>query len=256
MEAPSDRSLMMDNVRVLLLDIEGCTTPITFVKDVLFPYIKEHVHDYLTEHWEEEECQADVQLLRQQAEADTQLPGAVAIPSDGTAKQAVLDAAVASVLWQMAADRKTTALKQLQGHMWRAAYACGEVKGEVYADVVPALRAWRAAGKRVYIYSSGSVEAQKLLFGHTTDGSILELLDGYFDTKIGTKVEAASYKQISAAVGCPASSILFLTDITKEAAAAEEAGIRAMVVERPGNTELTTDERKRFHTTSTFSLLH
>ncbi|XP_023606105.1 enolase-phosphatase E1 isoform X3 [Myotis lucifugus] len=124
-------------VTVILLDIEGTTTPIAFVKDILFPYIKENVKEYLQTHWEEEECQQDVSLLRKQAEEDSHLDGAVPIPvapENGTDDlQLMIQAVVDNVCWQMSLDRKTTALKQLQGHMWRAAFTAGHVKAEYVA---------------------------------------------------------------------------------------------------------------------------
>uniref|UniRef100_A0A8D0HDG1 Enolase-phosphatase E1 n=2 Tax=Sphenodon punctatus TaxID=8508 RepID=A0A8D0HDG1_SPHPU len=246
-------------VSVILLDIEGTTTPIAFVKDILFPYIKDRVKEYLRAHWEEEECQQDVSLLRKQALADSNLEGAVPIPLEtGTREEElerVIQAVVDNVYWQMSLDRKTTALKQLQGHMWRAAYATGQVTGEVFEDVVPAVRKWRAAGLKVYIYSSGSVEAQKLLFGHSTEGDILELIDGHFDTQIGHKVESESYRRIATSIGCSPSNILFLTDVAREAVAAEEADVHVAVVVRPGNAGLTDDEKSYYSLITSFSEL-
>ncbi|KAF5926717.1 hypothetical protein HPG69_001346 [Diceros bicornis minor] len=272
-------------VTVILLDIEGTTTPIAFVKDILFPYIKENVKEYLQTHWEEEECQEDVSLLRKQAEEDSHLDGAVPIPaaSENGADdlQRVIQAVVDNVCWQMSLDRKTTALKQLQGHMWRAAFTAGHVKADnfhrrfesccgvpeitaaegdsqvgFFEDVVPAVRKWREAGMKVYIYSSGSVEAQKLLFGHSTEGDILELFDGHFDTKIGHKVESESYRKIANSIGCSTSNILFLTDVTLEASAAEEADVHVAVVVRPGNAGLTDDEKTYYSLITSFSELY
>ncbi|XP_043825503.1 enolase-phosphatase E1 isoform X4 [Dromiciops gliroides] len=233
-------------VTVILLDIEGTTTPIAFVKmrpqednetpslqspsvcsgyslclskDTLFSYIRENVKDYLHTHWGEEECQQDVSLLRKQAEEDSHLEGVVLIPprsehgADDT--EQMIQAVVDNVYWQMSLDRKTPALKQLQGHIWRAAFADGTVKAEFFEDVVPAIRKWRQAGMKVYIYSSGSVEAQKLLFGYSTEGDILELFDGHFDTKIGHKIESESYRRIATSIGCSPNNILFLTDVTR-----------------------------------------
>ncbi|KAL2304824.1 hypothetical protein Nmel_006779 [Mimus melanotis] len=236
-------------VRAILLDIEGTTTPIAFVQETLFPYIKDNVKEYLRAHWEEEECQRDVGLLRKQAQEDSSLEGAVPIPLEsGSGEEElerVIQAVVDNVHWQMSLDRKTTALKQLQGHMWRAAYATGHVKGDtwlmislpldlllpaalfcsrVFEDVVPAIRKWREAGMKVYIYSSGSVEAQKLLFGYSTEGDILELFDGHFDTKIGPKVESESYRRIAASIGCATNNILFLTDVPRGMSPASAAG--------------------------------
>lgn len=247
-------------VTVILLDIEGTTTPIAFVKDTLFPYIKENVKEYLQTHWDEEECQQDVSLLRKQAEEDAHLDGAVPIPvASGNAVddlQRMIQAVVDNVYWQMSHDRKTTALKQLQGHMWKAAFTAGRMKAEFFADVVPAVRRWREAGMKVYIYSSGSVEAQKLLFGHSTEGDILELIDGHFDTKIGHKVESESYRKIANSIGCLTSNILFLTDVTLEASAAEEADVHVAVVVRPGNAGLTDDEKTYYNLITSFSELY
>ncbi|XP_067894263.1 enolase-phosphatase E1 [Heterodontus francisci] len=244
-------------VRVFLLDIEGTTTPISFVKDVLFPYIKENVERYLYTHWDDKECQEDVELLRKQAKDDKELEGAVLIPEwcsgETVDKEQTIKTVINNILWQMSQDRKTTALKQLQGHMWREAYIRGEVKGEVYEDVAPAIKEWRKASKKVYIYSSGSVEAQKLLFGYSVEGDMLELFDGHFDTKIGSKIETESYRRIAQTIGCSTDNILFLTDVTKEARAAEQAGVRVTIVVRPGNAELTEEEMS--HSITSFSEL-
>ncbi|KAM9142575.1 enolase-phosphatase E1 [Pangshura tecta] len=246
-------------VAVILLDIEGTTTPITYVKDTLFPYIKDNVKEYLRAHWEEEECQQDISLLRKQAEEDSNLNGVVPIPLEtGNGEdevEQVIQAVVDNVHWQMSLDRKTTALKQLQGHMWRAAYATGLMKGEFFQDVVPAIRKWREAGMKVYIYSSGSVEAQKLLFGYSTEGDILELFDGHFDTKIGNKVESESYRRIASSIGCSTNNVLFLTDVTREANAAEEADMHVAVVVRPGNAGLTDDEKSYYSLITSFNEL-
>ncbi|NXX87283.1 ENOPH phosphatase, partial [Urocolius indicus] len=245
-------------VRAILLDIEGTTTPIAFVQETLFPYVKDNVKEYLRAHWEEEECQQDVGLLRKQAQEDSSLDGAVPIPLEngsGEKLEQVIQAVVANVHWQMSVDRKTTALKQLQGHMWRAAYATGQVKGEIFKDVVPAIQKWRQAGMKVYIYSSGSIEAQKLLFGYSTEGDILELFDGHFDTKIGSKVDSESYRRIAASIGYATNNILFLTDVPREASAAEEADSHVAVVIRPGNAGLTDDEKSYYSVISSFTEL-
>ncbi|KAG2466705.1 PGM5 protein, partial [Polypterus senegalus] len=187
--------------------------------DILFPYVKDNVQDYLIAHWEEDECKQDVYLLKKQAEEDSRQHRAGPVhcldESVHTDEEKAIQEVVDNVLWQMAEDRKTTALKQLQGHMWRAAYAAGKIKGEVYEDVAPAIQTWRQLGMKVYIYSSGSVEAQKLLFANSTEGNLLDLFDGYFDTNIGAKVESKSYKRIAESIGCLPSNILFLTDLTR-----------------------------------------
>ncbi|OWK03176.1 hypothetical protein Celaphus_00007597, partial [Cervus elaphus hippelaphus] len=219
-------------VTVILLDIEGTTTPIAFVKDILFPYVKENGKEYLQTHWEEE----DVSLLRKQAEEDSHLDGAVPIPAasgnGADDPQWMIQAVVDDVYWQMSLDRKTTALKQLQGHMWRAVFKPGHMKAEFFADVVPAVRKWREAGMK---------------------GDILELVDGHFDTKIGHKVESESYRKIASSIGCSTNNILFLTDVSREASAAEEADVHVAVVVRPGNAGLTDDEKTHFSLITSFS---
>lgn len=247
------------NTSALLLDIEGTTTPITFVKDILFPYIKEHLEDYLSAHWEEDECKQDVHLLKKQIEEDMRQNRACPVHAVDqtvhTDEEKAIREVVDNVLWQMAADRKSTALKQLQGHMWRSAYTSGRIKGQIYEDVIPAIRRWRSLGLKVYIYSSGSVEAQKLLFEYSIEGDVLDLFDGHFDTNIGPKVDSKSYKNIAERIGCGAEEITFLTDVTREAKAAEEAGVNVVVVVRPGNMELTDEERDHYNLIHSFSQL-
>ncbi|CAN9504572.1 unnamed protein product [Ophioblennius macclurei] len=243
----------------LLLDIEGTTTPITFVKDVLFPYIREHLEDHLSSHWEEDECKQDVHLLKKQIEEDMRQHRSCPVHTvDQTAhtdEEKAIREVVENVLWQMAADRKSTALKRLQGHMWRSAYSSGRIKGELYPDVVPSIRTWRSDGLKIYVYSSGSVEAQKLLFGYSVEGNVLELFDGHFDTTVGAKVESKSYEGIAERIGCPPEEITFLTDVSREAKAAEEAGVNVVLVVRPGNLELTEEERSHYRLVTSFSQL-
>ncbi|XP_075717417.1 enolase-phosphatase E1 isoform X2 [Rhinoderma darwinii] len=225
--------------------------------DILFPYIQDNVEEYLQKHWHEGECQEDVQQLRLQAEKDRGVKGFVPIPNntEHEAELQVIKGVVDNVLWQMSLDRKTTALKQLQGHMWRSAYATGKVKGEVYDDVVPALKKWKRANLKLYIFSSGSVEAQKLLFGYSIEGDLLELLHGHFDTTIGSKVESESYRRIANQIGCSTENIIFLTDITKEAEAARQAGGHVAIVVRPGNAPLTDEVKSKYHLITSFDQL-
>lgn len=245
----------VETIDAILVDIEGTTTPISFVTEVLFPYIKTNVQDYLKTHWSEDEVQADVEALRKLAKNDL---------SDGTheapqikdgSDESVIDTVVANVLWQMSSDRKSTALKQLQGHMWKSAYKNGTVKAVVYEDVPKILRSLVQKGKKVYVYSSGSVPAQKLLFGYSDQGDLLNIFSGYFDTNVGNKKESSSYKAISSSIKTPPEKILFLTDVYAEAVAAKQAGIMPYILLRPGNKPLTEDELKEFTTIKTFTEL-
>eukprot|EP00640_Fibrocapsa_japonica_P000906 CAMPEP_0113937018 /NCGR_PEP_ID=MMETSP1339-20121228/3728_1 /TAXON_ID=94617 /ORGANISM="Fibrocapsa japonica" /LENGTH=668 /DNA_ID=CAMNT_0000939625 /DNA_START=91 /DNA_END=2097 /DNA_ORIENTATION=+ /assembly_acc=CAM_ASM_000762 len=236
-------------VKVILLDIEGTTTPISFVRDVLFPFARDHARAFLGEHWGREDVQGDVRGLRDQAIQDLKdgLEGAVSIPEeaeDGSNREAVLDACMASIHWLMDSDRKVTPLKQLQGHIWKAGYHSGQLKGTVYPDVVRAFDRWVGDGVRVAIYSSGSRQAQQLLFGHTNAGDLRDHLSCYFDTTIGHKRQAESYKEIALSLGVTQPrDILFVTDILEEAQAADEAGLLTVLSVRPGNGELTSGHK-------------
>lgn len=250
---------LLTDVDALLLDIEGTTTSIKFVHDKLFPYVKENIQQYLKDHWLEPECQNDVQALRGQAvqDAKDKIEGVVDVPPDAECGvEDIQKAVISNVLWQMSFDRKCTALKQLQGHMWSAAFKNGAIKGHVYDDVVPTLEQWKADNGKIFIYSSGSIEAQKLIFGFSEKGDMLQLLDGHFDTTTGLKVEAASYTKIANKIGVKPDKILFLTDVTREAVPAAEAGMKVALAVRPGNAPITDEDKSRFTIIQSFSELY
>nr|CAD7261331.1 unnamed protein product [Timema shepardi] len=276
------------NSKFIILDIEGTTTSISFVKDTLFPYVRSKLEEYLKTHWENAEFQLVLEQLKEQAKKDEEdsIDGVVSIPESDKAIEAVAK----NVLWQMDLDRKTKSLKQLQGHIWRDGYKNGDIKGQfvlfdlccsLYDDVVPALKLWTQSGRQLYIYSSGSVEAQKLLFGHSQDGDLLELFSGYFDTEVGPKVEADSYKNIVERLHCEPEDVVFFTDVSKgekrgrvpvrrasraqgvdmggspfslfaEAKAAKEAGLNAVLVVREGNAPLSSEDKAIFPVITSF----
>ncbi|KAL0270198.1 UNVERIFIED_CONTAM: hypothetical protein PYX00_007681 [Menopon gallinae] len=242
---------LMEKITTILLDIEGTTTSVSFVKDTLFPYVKEHLGSYVDSHWEDSEFKEDVAALKEQAKNDEEnkVEGFCQIEEGEKEKESLIK----NVLWQMSLDRKTTALKQLQGHIWREGYKNGKLKGHIYSDVVPALKKWREESRRVYIFSSGSVEAQKLLFGHSEEGDLLEYISGHFDTTVGPKNESSSYANIIKSLECEKDQILFLTDVVKEAEAARAAGMQTTVVIRENNAPLTDDEKKEFMTINSFN---
>jgi len=206
--------LALNEIRTILLDIEGTTTPIEFVHQVLFPYARTRVHDYLEP--------GDIALLRAEYAAEPRSPDLPAWNPE------------AYVYWLMDRDRKSTALKALQGRIWEAGYRAGELKGkgEVYPDVRPALERWHAAGKTIAIFSSGSVQAQRNLFVNTTAGDLSPFLSAYFDTTTGPKREAGSYRQIAAALRQPANAVLFISDVSAELDAARAAGMRTALCVR------------------------
>ena len=217
---------MSDSVAAVLLDIEGTTTPVDFVYRVLFPYAHARVADYLAEHGREPEVAQDVAGLREEHARDA---AAGRCPPDWSDSPSVVAAYARSLMDQ---DRKATALKSLQGKVWAEGYRSGELKGQVYADVPRALARWTKAGKAVAIFSSGSVLAQKLIFGHTEFGDLTPYLSAYFDTTTGPKGQAESYRRIAAALHCKPGAILFVSDVVAELEAASEAGLETALAVR------------------------
>lgn len=229
---------MIPTPHALLLDIEGTTTSISFVYDTLFPWVRQHVDDFVRRHRDRDDIRESIELIRQQAHADLadDLPGIVPVP-DGVGDD-VIDAVLANVRAWMDADRKLTALKQLQGLIWDDGYASGHLRGHLYDDVVPLLDRARDAGIDVAIYSSGSVHAQKLLFGHSVAGDLIPRLCAFFDTTTGPKKEARSYRAIAAELDLEPAQILFVSDNIDEIRAAHTAGMDVRVSIRPGTAEL------------------
>jgi enolase-phosphatase E1 len=212
----------------VLLDVEGTTTPVDFVFRVLFPDARARLTSFLEAHAADPRVAEDVASLRD-AHARDAADGLKPPAWDGSAA-----AAAAYARWLMDQDRKLTALKSLQGRIWAEGYAEGRLRGQVYDDVPPALSRWTGAGRRVAIFSSGSVLAQKLLFGHSDHGDLTPFLSGYFDTATGAKGEAESYRRIASALGEPDGAGLFVSDAVAEVDAARRAGFAtALAVRTP-----------------------
>ncbi len=221
---PVERSaLALNDIRAILLDIEGTTTPIEFVHQVLFPYARARVRAYLEQHADDPGVRADVALLR--AEYAAESPRSADLPPWNPE---------AYVYWLMDRDRKSTGLKALQGRIWEAGYRAGELrgKGEVYPDVRPALERWHAAGKTIAIFSSGSIQAQRNHFANTTAGDLSAFLSAYFDTTTGPKREGTSYRKIATALGRSPRDILFVSDVVAELDAARVAEMRTALCMR------------------------
>ncbi|WP_297370921.1 acireductone synthase [Acidocella sp.] len=178
----------------IVTDIEGTTTPISFVHRVLFPYARERMAAFVA----------------------TNHPALADVP----------EPRLETLLGWMDGDEKITALKTIQGIIWAEGYESGALIGEVYEDVAPALKRWARAGLRLYVYSSGSVAAQRLLFGHSSAGDLNPLFQANFDTRVGPKREAASYGAIARGIGLTAGEVLFLSDIEAELDAAAQAGLK------------------------------
>jgi len=220
-------------IRAIVTDIEGTTSSIDFVKDVLFPYARERLPAFVVTHADKPE----VQHWLHEAARDAGLVSA--------SQQEIIDLLIR---W-IDEDRKATPLKALQGLLWEDGYVSGEFKGHVYPEVAENLQKWKKQGIHLYVYSSGSVAAQKLLFGHSEAGDLTPLFSGYFDTEVGGKREVDSYRRIAEAIKVPAGQILFLSDITAELDAAAAAGFQTTQLMRPpaGLAESTHDQVADFN---------
>jgi enolase-phosphatase E1 len=218
--------------RAILLDIEGTTSSISFVYDVMFPFARRHLKSYLESSFEQDDCRAACEQVARDAGQESL--AAWAEGDDANRQRVLMHDEIARL---MDGDVKATGLKQLQGLIWRSGFESGEMQAHVYDDVPPALDAWRAQGCDVRIYSSGSIQAQKLFFGHTIAGDLLDRFRGHYDTTTGPKREAESYRRIAAEFGVPPGDILFLSDVVEELDAAREAGLATGLLRRPGNPE-------------------
>lgn len=195
-------------IKAIVTDIEGTTSSLSFVKDVLFPYARAHLPAFVRQHQDESEVASLLEDARREAGADL----------DG-------EQLITQFIDWIDRDQKITPLKSLQGLIWEAGYRQGDFKGHIYADAARQLQTWKAAGYALYVYSSGSVYAQKLLFGHTEYGDLTPLFSGYFDTHIGGKREVESYQRIAEQIQFQPGEILFLSDIKEELDAAHQAGL-------------------------------
>lgn len=207
----------MISVKAILTDIEGTTTDIAFVHKVLFPYARERMNEF----------------VRARA-GDAYVAEQLAAVAKEVGRELSLDEGIAQLVAWIDADKKIAPLKNLQGIIWQQGYAAQHFSGHVYPDAVQALRLWHDKGKKLYVYSSGSVQAQQLIFGHTPYGDMTPLFSGYYDTRVGGKREAASYIRIAGEMALKPKDILFLSDITEELDAAREAGMQTIQLVREG----------------------
>jgi len=227
--------LLRDNpVRSILLDIEGTTTPIEFVYNVLFPYARARMKDFLVQHGSSPQVRADLNHLREEHARD-QHGGLNPPPLHKDSREAELESAVRYLRWLMDGDRKSTPLKSLQGKIWEEGYGTGQLKSEVFPDVPPAMERWQRGKKLICIFSSGSVLAQKLLFAHSNAGDLTRFIHSYFDTTAGAKVDPESYRRIAATLRQAPSDIVFISDVTAELDRAQWSGMETRLCVRPGN---------------------
>jgi enolase-phosphatase E1 len=224
-----------NSIQAILLDIEGTTTPIDFVLRTLFPFARQKLQQFLLEHGTEPSIREDVAALRMQhrADADEKLNPPRWVDDSPSAE---LTSAAAYGAWLIDRDSKCSALKSLQGKIWQEGYRTGDLRGEVYPDVPLALARWTRQGKIICIFSSGSVLAQKLLFGTTAAGDLTGFLRAYFDTTTGPKNAPGSYLRIAQTLALEPPSILFISDVAKELDAARDAGMQTMLCVRAEST--------------------
>ena len=202
-------------MKTVLTDIEGTTSSISFVKDVLFPYARRALPGFVAAHGDDPEVRRWLDV--------------VAAETGGVCQDAVI---VETLQGWIDQDRKHTALKALQGMLWQTGYGRADFRAHIYPDAAAALPAWQAAGHPIAVYSSGSVPAQKLFFGHSEAGDLTPLVSGWFDTEMGGKREADSYRRIVAALGVPAGDVVFLSDVVEELDAARDAGLGTVLLDR------------------------
>jgi enolase-phosphatase E1 len=219
-------------IRALLLDVEGTTTPISFVYDVLFPYARRHLHRYLATNLGGAELSEVAAALADEWSADAArgelVPRRRPAQNDAESLSEYLN-------WLMDRDRKSPALKRLQGRIWERGYDDAELRGEVFTDVPPAFARWTDSGLTIAIYSSGSVLAQRLLFAHSDHGDLTPRIARYFDTGTGPKRSPESYTRIASSLDLEPDEIAFVSDVDAELEAAHNAGCRVVMCVRPGN---------------------
>ena len=211
-------------IKAIVTDIEGTTSSLSFVKEVLFPYSHAHLADFVRHHADESPVKALLEEVCQIA-----------------SKQLNTEQVITQLINWIDQDKKVTPLKSLQGLIWEAGYRQGDFTGHVYTDAAENLKKWHSQGLDLYVYSSGSVYAQKLLFAHTDFGDLTPLFSGYFDTHIGGKQQAESYQHIAEAIGLPAEQLLFLSDISEELNAAKAAGFATIQLIREGSFDTQTN---------------
>ena len=228
----TDGGPLAPTIRAILLDVEGTTTPVSFVYDVLFPYARRHLRDYLESRVSGGGLDNAARMLAGEWAAD--VAHGEPVPPVRPASDEV--ASVADYLsWLMDRDRKSPGLKLIQGEIWERGYHDGELRGQVFPDVPRAFATWTAAGVAIAIYSSGSVLAQRLLFAHSTAGDLTSSIAYYFDTAVGGKRSPESYSRIAGALGLAPVDVAFISDVDAELEAARAAGCSVVMCVREGN---------------------
>ena len=232
----------------VLLDIEGTTSSISFVYDVMFPFVRDNLKSFLDKNWAEPSVQECLPLLV----SDVGQPSLAGWLVGGPEQQRLM--VREAVIDLMDADVKATGLKQIQGLVWKDGFESGEIVAHLFDDVAPAMRKWCDDGIQIRIYSSGSVGAQLLFFGNTREGNLLPLLSGHYDTQVGGKREPASYTNIATDAKVSAGNVLFVSDVITELAAAQSAGMQTCLSLRPGNEPVAANDFRSIRSFSELAL--
>ncbi|CAM4059378.1 acireductone synthase [Pseudoalteromonas byunsanensis] len=211
-------------IKAIVTDIEGTITRISFVKDVLFPYAAKHLEHFVRTHQQREDVSTQIHAVREELNNP----------------DASIDEVIAALLGWIQADKKVTPLKQLQGYIWQSGYEEGDFTGHLYPDAHDFLCTQKTNGVALYVYSSGSVKAQQLLFAHSDFGDIRHLFNGYFDTRVGAKQEPQSYQTILAQLPYAPEQVLFLSDVVAELDAAQATGMKTLQLWRDGQPQSAT----------------
>lgn len=224
--------MMQFDGKVILLDIEGTTASVDFVHDVMFPFVTRNLPSFLDATWNTADTRAACERIAQDAGQESLTAWENVTGKEG---RTLVEEQIAEL---MRGDVKATGLKAMQGLVWQAGFDSGELVAPIYEDVLPELERWKSRGIDIRIYSSGSIAAQKLFFGHTQHGDVLSHFSGHYDTTIGGKKDSLSYQKIAADIGVAPAEILFVSDLEGELEAAQAAGVRVAAAIRPGNKPL------------------
>jgi len=247
---------ILADVRGIVCDTAGTFVAPGFLKEKFSSTVQENLKSYLESHWDKDECQQDVEALRQQAVRDkeAEVEGVIDIPSAEEEKDSIMEAVVKNVLWQMEQERYDAALETLQSHVIRDPFKTGKLQAEVSEDFLNVAKNWAASGKKLYVYSTWGKEVQKLLLAYTDKGDLSEYVSGFYDLSTGPKTDKDSYAHIAEEVDVKPEELLFLTDSVEEAKSAAEAGLKACLNETTG-VEFTDDDRQNYNCIKSFSEL-
>lgn len=228
-------------IKAVICDIEGTTTSISFVKDTLFTYAFENCEKFINQNFDDKEVQEIISNLTIEAQKDD-----FQINENKDKREDFVHNIALYIQKLIKEDRKVGPLKSLQGKIWKFAFESNLVTGHVFDDVSPNFKKWSEQKKiEIYIYSSGSVEAQKLLFKYSLAGDLTTIINGYFDTNVGHKQEPKSYEKIISQIKHDPQDVLFLSDIPNELYAAQKAGMKTLLLNRPNNYEISETDKSQ-----------